>query len=53
MATNKEQIEELKNQLHILEDNLRTVQLDIDYLKYRRIPDLERRTEHGTNHDNH
>lgn len=51
--TNKEQIEELKNQLHMLEDNLRTVQLDIDYLKYRRIPDLERRAVNGTNNNNH
>lgn len=58
--TNKEQIEELQKQVDVLRENVDDICIAIgnmmaiiDNIRYRRIPDLERRTEHGTNHDNH
>lgn len=60
MATNKEQIEELQKQVEVLQENIDDLCIAIgnmmsiiDNIRYRRIPDLERRTEHGTDNNNH
>ena len=53
MAITKAQWEDAVNLLHTLEGQIKVLQSDIDYLKYRRIPDLERRLEDGKNHDHH
>jgi len=60
MATNKEQIEELQKQVEVLQENIDDICIAIgnmmsiiDNIRYRRIPDLERRIEHGTNNNNH
>lgn len=57
--TNKEQIEELKKQVDVLRNDvddlciaIGNIMSIIDNLRYRRIPDLERRLEHGTNNNN-
>lgn len=52
MTITKAQWEEAVKLLHQLEGQIKVLQSDIDYLTYRRIPDLERRLEHGTNYDN-
>lgn len=52
MTITKAQWEEAVKLLHTLEGQIKVLQSDIDYLKYRRIPDLERRLEHGTNNNN-
>lgn len=58
--TNKEQIEELNKHVEVLHENIDDLCIAIgnmmsiiDNLRYRRIPDLERRLEHGTNNNNH
>lgn len=54
MTITKAQWEEAKHMLQELQGQLKVLQSDIDYLTYRRIPDLERRLEqHGTNNNNH
>ena len=53
MTITKAQWEEAVKLLHALEGQIKVLQSDIDYLTYRRIPDLERRLEHGTNNNNH
>lgn len=53
MTITKAQWEEAVNLLHTLEGQIKVLQSDIDYLTYRRIPELERRLEHGTNNNNH
>ncbi len=52
MTITKAQWEEAVKLLHTLEGQIKVLQSDIDYLTYRRIPDLERRLEHGTNNNN-
>lgn len=53
MTITKKQWEEAVQLLHTLEGQIKVLQSDIDYLTYRRIPDLERRLEHGTDNNNH
>ncbi len=53
MTITKAQWEEAVKLLHTLEGQIKVLQSDIDYLTYRRIPELERRIEDGKNHDNH
>ena len=53
MTITKAQWEEAVQLLHTLEGQIKVLQSDIDYLKYKRVPDLERRLEHGTNNNNH
>lgn len=53
MTISKAQWEAVTEELERLNRAVQDLQADLHYLKYRRIPDLERRTEHGTNHDNH
>lgn len=52
MTISKAQWEEAVNLLHTLEGQIKVLQSDIDYLTYRRIPDMERRLENGTNNNN-
>ena len=53
MTITKQQWEMLCEDVVTLSQNLRDLQAEVDYLKYRRIPDLERRIEHGTDNNNH
>lgn len=52
MTITKQQWEMLCEDVVTLSQNLRDLQAEVDYLKYKRVPDLERRLEHGTNYDN-
>ena len=52
MTITKAQWEEAMHMLKELQGQLKVLQSDIDYLTYRRIPDVERRLEHGTNNNN-
>ena len=52
MTITKAQWEEAVKLLHMLEGQIKVLQSDIDYLTYRRIPDLERRLEDGKNNHN-
>lgn len=52
MTITKAQWEEAKQMLQELQAQLKILQSDIDYLTYRRIPDLERRLEDGKNNHN-
>lgn len=53
MTITKAQWEEALHMLQELQGQLKVLQSDIDYLTYRRIPDLERRLEDGKNNYNH
>lgn len=53
MTITKAQWEEARHMLQELQAQLKILESDIDYLTYRRIPDLERRLEDGKNHNNH
>ena len=53
MTITKQQWEMLCEDVVTLSQNLRDLQAEVDYLRYKRIPDLERRDQHGANHDNH
>lgn len=52
MTITKAQWEEAMRLLHTLEGQIKVLQSDIDYLTYRRIPELERRLQDGENHHN-
>ena len=53
MTITKAQWEEAMRMLQELQGQLKVLQSDIDYLTYRRIPDLERRINDGENHNYH
>lgn len=53
MTITKQQWEMLCEDVVTLSQNLRDLQAEVDYLKYKRVPDLERRIEHGTDNNNH
>ena len=52
MTISKTQWEAVTLDLQRLNHKLQDLQAEFDYLKYKRIPDLERRLEHGTNNNN-
>lgn len=52
MTITKAQWESVTEDLKRLNHQLQDLRAEVDYLKYKRVPDLERRLEHGTNHDN-
>ena len=53
VTVTKEQWEDTIRMLQELQGQLKVLQSDIDYLTYRRIPELERRLEDGKNNYHH
>lgn len=53
MTITKGQWEAITEDLQRLSHQLQDLRAEVDYLRYKRVPDLERRLEHGTNNNNH
>ena len=52
MAISKAQWEAVIEDMQRIYHQMQDLQAEIDYLTYKRIPDLERRLENGTNNNN-